>query len=204
MGGGSHNPDSEIDDLVEAYSHIDSVGGHLGHGPGRNWDHDDKHPSTNTVPGGAQGRRDLGSRGMANQMHEKSQRQDMGSNDPDRHHETDLVALRMKTAELKEYLRSLSHLPPLETAREHAEAVVYLTEIEDDLIKLKGLGHSDGKPCHGMGEHVDSIDFDRNQSRAGGRVHFHHSRFAKSWGRAPRGGPDGSWEGTIVTLPRFG
>ena len=170
MGGGSHNPDSEIDDLAEAYSHIDSVGGHLGHGPGRNWDDDDMHPSTNPVPGGAQGRPHLGSRGTTNQMPEMSQWQDMGPDDPDRHHSKDLVALRKKTAELKEYLRSLSHLPPLETAREHAEAAVYLTEIKDDLIKLKRLGHSDGKPCHGMRERMDSIDFDRNQSRAGGRI----------------------------------
>ena len=82
MGGGPHNPDSEIDDqqsvskasvsgansshhsqghgnmdrdFGEAYSYIAGVGGHRGHGPGRNSSHDDMLPSTRSVPGGAQG-----------------------------------------------------------------------------------------------------------------------------------------------------
>ena len=85
MGGGPHDPDSEIDDqpsvsnasvsgansshhgqgygnmdrdLGEAYSYIAGVGGQRGHGPGRNSSHNDMLPSTRSVPGGAQGGRE--------------------------------------------------------------------------------------------------------------------------------------------------
>ena len=192
MGGGSHNPHSEIDDrsnvpkgsvsgaksshglqghgnmdrdLDDAYSHMGSVGGDWGHGPGRNSHHDDMHPSTRSVPGVAQGRRGLGSRNMDDQRH------DMSLRDSDRPHGTELARLRKKSAELKAYLRSLSHLTPQETTREHAEAVVYLREIEEDIIEFERGGRPDGKPYHGRRERMDSIDFDRNQGQAGGRAH---------------------------------
>ena len=191
MGGGSHNPDSDIDDrpsvpkgsvsgaksshgrqghgnmdrdLGDAYSHMGSVGGHRGHGPGRNSYRDDMHHSTRSVPGVAQGERGLGSRGMADQMH------DMSLKDTDRHHEMDLATLRNKRAELKAYLGFFSDMTAEETTREDANAVVELMEIERDIIELESGERPDGKPRHGTRERMDSIDFDRSQGRAGGRV----------------------------------
>ena len=198
MGGGSHDPDSEIDDrpsilkasvsgaksthsdqghrnmdqdLDNAYLYTGSVEEHRGHGPQRNSHHSDIRLNTRFVPSGAQGGRGPGSRGMADQWHETSQWHDMSLKDSNRHQGTDLATLRRNSADLKAYLRSLSHETPQEPTREHDETVVCLIEIESDMNELEREEPSDGKPCHEMRERMDGIDFDRNRIRVGDRVH---------------------------------
>lgn len=198
MGGGSHNPDSEVDDgptvpegsvsgaktshghqrhgqmnhdLGDAYSYMDSTKQHRGHGFERNSHHNDMHPSANPVPTGAQGGRGLGSRGTTDEMHEMGQWHDMNVKDPDRHNGTDLATPREKRAELKAHLRSRSHMTTPKTTREHAEAVVNLMEVEDDVIGLVRGERPNSKPCHRLRERGGTIGLDRNQSRAGGRIH---------------------------------
>ena len=198
MGGGSHNPDSESDDqpsipngflsgarnshsgqshrnmdqnLGDACSHLGSVGERWDHGDGQNSYHNDIQTNTRFVPSGAQDEQSPGSRGIADQMHKMSQWHDMSLRKPDRYQGTDIATLRRNSEELKAYIQTLDHKTHHATSREHAEAVLCLMNIESDMNELEREERSDGKPCHGMRERMGGIDFDRNLSRLGDRVH---------------------------------
>ena len=155
-------------------------------------------------------------------MHEMSHGHNMYLKEPDRDHETDLATLRKKRAELKAYLQSLSHITPQETTRKHAEAVLSLMDIESDISEIERGKRFSGKPSHGMRERMDSIDFDRYQSRAGGRVdqstygdresEYTKYRNTRTEGRQPGGSGYGSRRpvaeadiaSTAQDLPRLG
>ena len=190
MGGGSHNPDSDIGDrpsfstgsvsgaksshdgqsdgnidrdLSDAYAHMSIDGGHRVHGPERNSHHDDMQPNTRSVPGGAQGGRGLGSYGTADQKRQTSQWHDMSSKDADHRRRLDLVRLRKKKADLEAYLGAFKQMSAQEMTAEEHQAAISLMEIEDLIFKVERGKYPSGKACNGMrgGIVMSSMDPDR-------------------------------------------
>ena len=176
-------------DLGDEY--MGSAGGHRHSRPERHLGHDGMYPSKRSVPGSAQGGRDPRARDMAEPNSNARIISDWRLYNHDRNHGTDLGLLRQKEYELDAGLkiREADSRPYDKTDFVHAQAIVFLLEIRDDIAKLERgepLDHSDRLVTgHGRGGHRQS---DHLKSRS------NHAAL-KSLGRHPGGLGHGSRRG---------